>query len=146
MVSAFPEFQRDQARLILANVVKGIISQRLVRRGDGQGVVPAVEVMVSTALVRECIALRERTREIHEAIARGYKTYGMQTFDQSLMQLWRQGLISYDEAIANSSNADDFALEARGVSSTSDSRWADFSSAQGPEGGAAEPEIRVERF
>jgi twitching motility protein PilT len=146
VVSAFPEFQRDQARLILANVVKGIISQRLVRRGDGQGVVPAVEVMVSTALVRECIALRERTREIHEAIARGFKTYGMQTFDQSLMQLWRQGLISYDEAIANSSNADDFALEARGVSSTSDSRWADFSTGGGPETGSTEPEIRVERF
>jgi twitching motility protein PilT len=146
VVSAFPEFQRDQARLILANVLKGIVSQRLVRRGDGQGVVPAVEVMVSTALIRECISLKERTREIHEAIARGYKTYGMQTFDQSLMQLWRQGFISYDEAIAHSTNADDFALEARGVSSTSDGRWSDFSPAANDRTGETEPEIQVERF
>jgi twitching motility protein PilT len=146
VVSAFPEFQRDQARLILASVLKGIVSQRLVRRGDGAGVVPAVEVMVSTALVRECIAVKERTREIHDAIVRGYKTYGMQTFDQSLMQLWRQGLVSYDEAIAQSSNADDFALEARGVSSTSDGRWGDFSAAEQNGGDAAEPAVRVERF
>jgi twitching motility protein PilT len=146
VVSAFPEFQRDQARLILASVLKGIVSQRLVRRGDGAGVVPAVEVMVSTALVRECIAVKERTREIHDAIARGYKTYGMQTFDQSLMQLWRQGLVSYDEAIAQSSNADDFALAARGVSSTSDGRWGDFSAAEKNGEDAAEPAVRVERF
>ncbi len=145
VVSAFPEFQRDQARLILASVLKGIVSQRLVRRGDRQGVVPAVEVMVSTALVRECIAVKERTREIHDAITRGYKTYGMQTFDQSLMQLWRQGLISYDEALAQSSNPDDFALGARGVSSTSDERWSDFGGAPG-DGAEAEQGIRVERF
>jgi twitching motility protein PilT len=146
VVSAFPEFQRDQARLILASVLKGIVSQRLVRRGDGQGMVPAVEVMVSTALVRECIAVKERTREIHDAIARGYKTYGMQTFDQSLMQLWRQGLIPYDEALAQSSNPDDFALGARGVSSTSDGRWSDFAAAPEDGGSGSEPAIRVERF
>jgi twitching motility protein PilT len=146
VVSAFPEHQRDQARLILASVLKGIISQRLVPRADGEGVVPAVEVMVSTALVRECIAVKERTREIHEAIARGHKTYGMQTFDQSLMQLWRQGLISYDEALAQSSNADDFALEARGVSSTSDGRWSDFTPGADAEEGQSEPAIKVERF
>jgi twitching motility protein PilT len=146
VVSAFPEHQRDQARLILASVLKGIISQRLVPRGDGEGVVPAVEVMVTTALVRECISIKERTREIHEAIARGFKTYGMQTFDQSLMQLWRQGLISYDEAVAQSSNPDDFALEARGVSSTSDSRWADFSQSVEEDGSEGESAIKVERF
>jgi twitching motility protein PilT len=146
VVSAFPEHQRDQARLILASVLKGIISQRLVPRSDGEGVVPAVEVMVSTALVRECIAVKERTREIHEAIARGFRTYGMQTFDQSLMQLWRQGLINYDEAVAQSSNADDFALEARGVSSTSDGRWSDFTPRADAEEGESEADIKVERF
>jgi len=146
VISAFPEHQRDQARLILASVLKGIVSQRLVPRVDGQGVVPAVEVMVSTALVRECIAIKERTREIHEAIARGYKTYGMQTFDQSLMQLWRQGLITYDEALAQSSNSADFALEARGVSSTSDSRWSEFSSGTEDAEAQAEPAIKIERF
>ena len=146
VISAFPEHQRDQARLILASVLKGIISQRLVPRGDGKGVVPAIEVMVSTALIRECIAIKERTREIREAIARGYKTYGMQTFDQSLMQLWRQGLITYDEAVAESSNAADFALEARGVSSTSDSRWSEFNSGVEDSESEAEAAVKVERF
>ena len=102
--------------------------------------------MVSTALIRECIAIKERTREIREAIARGYKTYGMQTFDQSLMQLWRQGLITYDEAVGESSNAADFALEARGVSSTSDSRWSEFNSGVEDSGGEAEAAVKVERF
>jgi twitching motility protein PilT len=146
VISAFPEHQRDQARIILANVLKGIISQRLVPRSDGAGVVPAVEVMVSTALVRDCIAIKERTREIREAIARGHQTYGMQTFDQSLMQLWRQGLITYEEALVQTSNPDDFALEARGVTSTSDSRWSDFSSAEDDGEGEATEAVKVERF
>src|SRR5439155_757900 len=99
-ISAFPEHQRDQIRLILSSVVRGIISQRLVKRADGQGMVPAVEVLLSTALTRECIAIKEKTHELHDAIARGHATYGMQTFDQSLMALYRQGLITYEEAIA----------------------------------------------
>src|SRR5262249_55212519 len=116
-ISAFPEHQRDQIRLILASVVRGIISQRLVKRADGQGMVPAVEVLLSTALTRECIALKDRTHELHDAIARGHATYGMQTFDQSLMALFRQGLITYEEAIAQATNPDDFALKVRGIDS-----------------------------
>ena len=63
-----------------------MISQRLVPRADGKGRVPALEVLVSTARVRECIADKDRTKEIHDAIAKGFTTYGMQTFDQSLMR------------------------------------------------------------
>ena len=62
-----------------------MISQRLVPRADGKGRVPALEVLVSTARVRECIGDKDRTKEIHDAISKGYTTYGMQTFDQSLM-------------------------------------------------------------
>src|SRR5262245_39365918 len=126
VISAFPDHQRAQARLILASILKGCISQRLVPRADGLGMVPAVEVMVSTGLVKECITIPERTPEIRDAIARGYTTYGMQTFDQSLMALWREDLITFEEALAQSTNPDDFALKARGISSTSDSRWDDF--------------------
>jgi len=143
VISAFPEHQRTQVRLILANILKGIVSQRLVPRVDGPGMVPAVEVMVSTGLVRECIAVPERTREIRDAIARGYTTYGMQTFDQSLMALWRAALISYEEALAQSSNPDDFALKARGISSTSDGHWDDFDR---EEEDAGEEPIKVDRF
>jgi twitching motility protein PilT len=143
VISAFPDHQRGQARLILASILKGCISQRLVPRADGHGMVPAVEVMVSTGLVKECITQPERTREIRDAIARGYTTYGMQTFDQSLMALWREGLITFEEALAQSTNPDDFALKARGISSTSDSRWDDFDKEPG---GAAEEPIKVDRF
>jgi twitching motility protein PilT len=126
IVSVFPEHARDQARLILANVLKGAISQRLVPRADGTGMVPAVEVMVSTGLIKECIRIPERQRELRDVIARGFTTYGMQTFDQSLMQLWKDELITFEEALSQASNAEDFALKARGIDSTSDQRWDDF--------------------
>jgi twitching motility protein PilT len=142
VVSAFPEHARTQARLILANIVKGVVSQRLVPRADGKGMVPAVEVMVSTGLIKECIMLPERTHEMRDAIARGYTTYGMQTFDQSLMALWRENLITFEEALAQSTNPDDFALKARGISSTSDSRWEDFDK----DGDDGEEPIKVDRF
>jgi len=143
VISAFPEHARTQARLILASILKGVVSQRLVPRGDGAGMVPAVEVMVSTGMVKECVQLPERTRELRDVIARGYTSYGMQTFDQSLMALWRDGLITFEEALAQCSNPDDFALKARGISSTSDMRWDDF---EQPEDGNGEEPIKVERF
>jgi len=90
------------------------------------GMVPAIEVMVSTALVKECIQQPERTRELRDVIAKGYSTYGMQTFDQSLMQLVKGGLVTYDEALKHVSNRDDFALRFRGIASTSDGTWDEF--------------------
>jgi twitching motility protein PilT len=144
-ISAFPEHQRDQMRLILASVVRGIISQRLVHRADGKGMVPAVEVLVSTALVRECIAVKEKTHELHDAIARGHVTYGMQTFDQSLMALFRGGLITYEEALAQATNPDDFALKVRGIASTSDARWDQFDKPDRTEGGEG-PAFKIARF
>jgi twitching motility protein PilT len=142
IVSAFPEHARTQARLILASILRGVVSQRLVPRADGEGMVPAVEVMVSTALVRECIQDPERTRELRDVIAKGYTTYGMQTFDQSLMQLWRDDLITFEEAMAQASNPDDFALRARGIDSSSDARWDDFDR---DEEVSDEP-IKIDRF
>jgi twitching motility protein PilT len=143
VISAFPDHQRGQARLILANILKGVVSQRLVPRADGLGMVPAVEIMVQTGMVRECITVPERTHELRDVIARGYTTYGMQTFDQSLMALWREGHITFEEALAQSTNPDDFALKARGIASTSDSRWEDFDKEPGA---AAEEPIKVDRF
>ncbi len=144
-ISAFPEHQRDQIRLILASVIRGIVSQRLVRRADGKGMVPAVEVLLSTALIRECIAVKERTHELTDAIARGHATYGMQTFDQSLMALFREGLITYEEALAQATNPDDFALKVRGIASTSDSHWDQFDKPDRSENGA-EPAFKIARF
>jgi twitching motility protein PilT len=145
IVSNFPEHQREQIRLILANIIRGIISQRLMPRADGQGMVPAAEIMVATTRIKECISVKEKTREIRDAIAVGHSSYGMQTFDQSLMALFRRGLITYEEALAQSSNPDDFALKVRGVASTSDRRWEDFERV--PEDGIGEPErLKIDRF
>ena len=126
VISVFPEHQRDQARLILASVIRGVVSQRLIPRADGLGMVPAVEVLIASARVREYIADREKTRDLHDVIAQGNTSYGMQTFDQSLMALFRTGLITYNEALVHCSNPSDFELKVRGIASTSDARWDNF--------------------
>jgi twitching motility protein PilT len=126
IVAAFPPFQQKQIRLQLASVLKAVVSQRLVPRADGQGRVPAAEVLLNTARVREYIEDKDKTRKIREAISQGFVSYGMQTFDQSLMSLLKENLISLDEALRQASNPDDFALRVRGISSTSDLTWDDF--------------------
>jgi len=126
IISVFPPYQQKQIRLQLSSILKAVISQRLVPRADGKGRVPALEVMVSTARIRECISDKERTKELPDAIAKGFTTYGMQTFDQSLMHLVKQELVTYEEALKHVSNPDDFALRFRGIASTSDGTWDDF--------------------
>jgi twitching motility protein PilT len=145
VISAFPEHQRDQARLILANVLKGVVSQRLIPRADGAGMVPSVEVLVQSERVSEHIADKVKTRDLHEVIAQGYTTYGMQTFDQSLMQLFRNGLITFEEAIANCTNPNDFELKIRGIASTSDARWESFDT-DGVESDSELGKLDIERF
>ncbi|MGH0037620.1 MAG: type IV pilus twitching motility protein PilT [Myxococcota bacterium] len=126
IISVFPPYQQKQVRLQLATILKAVISQRLVPRADGKGRVPALEVMVSTARIKECIGDKDRTKEIPDAISKGFTTYGMQTFDQSLMSHVKADLITYEEALKHVSNPDDFALRFRGIASTSDSTWEDF--------------------
>src|SRR5213078_3261154 len=99
IVSVFPPHQQKQIRLQLGSVLKGVVSQRLVPRADGKGRVAAVEVLVVNSRVREMIEDKERTKEIPQAIAQSYTTYGMQTFDQSLMLLFKQNIIAYEEAL-----------------------------------------------
>ncbi len=126
IVMVYPPHQQQDVRRQLAGILKGVISQRLLPRADGRGRVPAVEVMVSTARIRECIEDSAKTKEIRDIIAKGYTTYGMQTFDQSLLDLLGKKLITYDQALKQSSNPDDFALKVGGVYSTSDTRWEGF--------------------
>ncbi|MDJ0787607.1 MAG: type IV pilus twitching motility protein PilT [Myxococcota bacterium] len=139
IISVFPPYQQKQVRLQLASILKAVISQRLVPRADGKGRVPALEVMVSTARIRECIADKDRTKELSDAISKGFTTYGMQTFDQSLMHLVKQELVTYDEALKHVSNPDDFALRFRGIASTSDGTWDDFESDDEEKGEIEEP-------
>ena len=144
VISVFPPFHQRQVRMQLSSVLKGVVSQRLVPRCDSKGRVPAVEVMIGTARVKDCIDDDMKTKQIPDVIAQGFTTYGMQTFDQSLMQLLTKKLISYEEAMRQSSNPDDFALKISGISSTSDSSWDDFTEEEaGPDAGE---QLIIEKF
>src|SRR4051812_34943314 len=120
IIAVFPPHQQKQVRLQLAAVLKAVISQRLIPRADNAGRVPAVEVLVATAFIRDCIIDKEKTHLIEGAIAAGTSQYGMQTFDQSIFGLFQQGLISYEEALRWASNIDEFKLKVQGISTTSD--------------------------
>jgi twitching motility protein PilT len=121
IISVFPPPEQKQVRLQLAATLRAVVSQRLVKRCDNEGGrVPAVEVLISTPFVRECLVIPEKTRMIKEALAAGTSQYGMQTFDQSLYDLYSQGLIAYDVALDNASNPDDFKLRVQGISGTAD--------------------------
>ena len=126
IVSQYPPHQHLQVRLQLAGVIKAVISQRLLPKIDGQGVVPAAEILVSTGRIRECITDETRTADIPDAIAEGLVAYGMQTFDQSLMALVKEGSVSYNEAMRQATNPNDFALRMKGIRGTSDGKWDDF--------------------
>jgi len=120
VISVFPPHHQKQIRLQMAAVLKGIISQRLVPRADGQGRVPAVEVMVATETVRTCIEDKDKTKMLKDTIASGTAQYGMQTFDQSLYFLLRQGLITEEEALLRATNVGEFKLRLEGVMATAD--------------------------
>jgi len=120
IISVFPPYQHKQVRMQLASVLKGIISMRLMPRADGKGRVPAVEVLVATTTIKDCILDPDKTRLIPDVLAQGIMYYGMQTFDHSLFSLFKSGLITYEEAIRGATNPDDFALKVKGIQSTSD--------------------------
>jgi twitching motility protein PilT len=120
IIAVFPPHQQRQIRIQLASVLKAAISQRLLPRADAVGRVPAVEVMVSTAFIRDCIVDKDKTSMIHGAIAAGTSQYGMQTFDQSIFGLYQHGLVTLDEALRWASNVDEFKLKVQGIATTSE--------------------------
>jgi twitching motility protein PilT len=120
IIAVFPPPEQKQIRLQLASTLKAIISQRLVRRSDGKGRVPAVEVLIATPYIRDCIINPDKTRLIHDAISAGTSQYGMQTFDQSIYELYTEGMITFEEALLRASNVDDFKLRVQGIRSAAD--------------------------
>jgi twitching motility protein PilT len=120
IVSSFPSHQQKSVRLQLAGILKAVISMRLVRAAKGAGRVPAIEILVSTAFIRDCIMDKEKTHLIPGAIAQGTSQYGMQTFDQSLFHLLQARLITQEEAIHNATNADEFKMRVSGIYSKDD--------------------------
>lgn len=121
IISMFPGFQQSQIRLELAEVLKGILSMRLVRKKDGKGRAPAVEVLIATDIIRQCIIEPEKTLKIPEYIEAGKSQYEMQSFDQALFDLFKNGTISYEEAQLHSTRPADFALKVKGIQTTEES-------------------------
>lgn len=119
IITAFPPYQQKSIRIQLAGLLKAVVSQRLMKTSKGASRVPAVEVMISTPLIRDYILHEDKTNQVRDAIAAGTSQYGMQTFDQSLFYLYQSALITLDEALRGSTNPDEFRLRLAGIQNTS---------------------------
>ena len=120
IISVFPPHQQKQIRLQLASVLKAAIAQRLMPSADGNGRVPAVEVLITTAFIKDCIVDKDKTHLIQGAIAQGTSQYGMQTFDQSIFSLYARAGHARGGAASGRRNVDEFKLKVQGVSTTAD--------------------------
>jgi len=120
IITVFPPHHQKQIRLQLSSILKAIISMRLLPRKDGNGRVPAVEVMINTPYIQDCIRDRDKISVIHDAIEAGVSQYRMQTFDQSIYHLYKEGFISYEVGMRWSSSPDNFKLKVMGVQASSD--------------------------
>lgn len=130
ILSFFPPHQHQEVRHLIGSTLKAAISQRLIPRSDKVGRLPAVEVLIGTGAVRECIASPDRTGEIRDLISEGAAQYGMQSFDQSLMWFFQNGAITLETALENTSNPDDFKLRVDGIVGGADRGWREFAQGQ----------------
>ena len=131
VISFYPPHQHQEIRNLLSTALAAVVSLRLVPRKDGRGRVPAAEVLINTAAVADNIRDIEKALNIPDLIAEGTISYGMQSFDQSLMHWYKQDAISYESALFYSSNPSEFALKVSGVDSASDQKFSDLSSSSG---------------
>jgi twitching motility protein PilT len=116
IIAEFPGSQERQIRGQLSQVLRGIVSQRLIERADGSGLLPAVEALSSTGTIQRCIEDPARTSQIPQAIAEGKEMYGMQTFDQCVLDFYQKQMITYEEALRASSSPTDFEVEVQRLS------------------------------
>jgi twitching motility protein PilT len=126
VISFFPPHQHQEIRYLLATTIQAVISQRLIPQADLQGRLPAVEVMVSTGTIRECLINPEKTPLIQQVMREGVIQHQMQTFDQALMRLYQDGRINLDDALRASSNPHELTLRLKGIEATSDQTWEGF--------------------
>jgi twitching motility protein PilT len=110
IVDFFPPYQQKQIRLLLGGMLRGVVSMRLIDRADGHGRVPAVEVLTMNARVFDRIVDEKNTHTLTDVIREG-EFYGMQSFDQSIMHLFKEGLITYDAALGAATNSHDFKVK-----------------------------------
>ncbi len=128
VLSFYPPHQQSEVRFALSSALAAVLSLRLVPRSDKPGRIPACEVLINTAAVREQIRDVSKTLNIPDLIKDGTVQYGMQSFDQSLMSWYSKGVISYESALFYATNPSEFALRVQGVAGSSDNSWSDFES------------------
>jgi twitching motility protein PilT len=126
VLSFYPPHQQAEVRFSLASALQAVVSLRLVPRADKPGRVPACEILINTQTVRDQIRDMDKTLNIPDLIKEGTVQYGMQTFDQSLMAYYSQGIISYESAVFYATSPSEFALRVQGVAGTSDTSWSGF--------------------
>ncbi len=125
VLSFYPPHQHGEIRMLLSTALAAVVSLRLVARADGKGRVPAAEVLINTAAVADNVRDTQKALHIPDLIAEGGVTYGMQSFDQSLMRWYQDGVISYEDAVFNATNPSEFALRVSGVNAASDRTFSD---------------------
>jgi len=128
VLSFYPPHQQAEVRFSLASALQAVVSLRLVPRADKPGRVPACEVLINTQTVRDQIRDMDKSLNIPDLIKEGTVQYGMQSFDQSLMHYYSQGIISYESAVFFATSPSEFALRVQGVAGTSDNSWSGFES------------------
>jgi twitching motility protein PilT len=131
VISFYPPHQHQEIRSLLSTALQAVVSLRLVPRTDGRGRVPAAEILINTAAVADNIRDIEKALNIPDLIAEGTVSYGMQSFDQSLMKWFKEGAISYESALFYSSNPSEFALRASGIDSSSDRTFSEITGGAG---------------
>ncbi len=130
IISFFPPHQHQEIRFLLASTIQAVISQRLVKDLEGKTRYPAAEIMIATSTIRDYIREPEKTMLIRQAIQEGFVQYQMQTFDQALMQLYKEKRISLEAAMQASSNPHEFSLRVKGIQASSDKTWDRFEGAE----------------
>lgn len=126
IISFYPPHQHQHIRVLLATTLVGVCSLRLLPRADGKGRIPAVEVLLTTPTIKDYLMDPVKTLLIQSAIEEGYGQYGMQTFDQSIFKLYKDGMIAYDDAIQAVTNPDEFKLRLVGIEATAERGWGAF--------------------
>jgi twitching motility protein PilT len=117
LMSYFPPHQHTSLRMMLSQTLKAVVSQRLVARSDGKGMVPAIEILIANEVVKETILKSDNFDVLKDTIRNSRNTYGMQSFDQSLLNLHKLGVITAEEAIRNASKKKDLELAMQGFES-----------------------------
>ncbi|HSC59075.1 MAG TPA: type IV pilus twitching motility protein PilT [Gemmatimonadales bacterium] len=125
IISFYPPHEHAEVRSLLSTALAAVVCLRLVPKKDGSGRVPMCEVLINTAAVADNIRDLDKALNIPDLIAEGGVSYGMQSFDQSLMRWYHNGDVSYESALFYASNPSEFALRASGIGSASDRTFAD---------------------